>query len=94
MAIRIDKRTLGPASLGGAPVEVYSYALDKLGAVRDFFTLEVRLDPAGSETEEDGVWIWGKLQLPPGDYTVRTLIRNTETGESGVRTTRVTVPAG
>ena len=94
LAIQIDPRTLKPGSRRGAlPIEVYTYALDPLGVVRDFFTLEVRLDPSVN-VGDDGVWIWGKLRLPPGDYTVRTLLRATETGEIGVRTTRVTVPAG
>ena len=92
LSVEIDGRTLlASGRRGMVPIEVYVYAIDSQGAVRDFFTREARLDP--STQGEDDIRISGQLQLPPEDYTLRTLVRNTETGQSGVRTTRLTVPA-
>lgn len=95
VAIEIDRRTVSPASTAGAPsVEVYAYALDSQGVVRDFFAGEARLDLSAKAAEaEQAIRIAGELQLPPEEYVIRTLVRNASTGEKGLRATRLTVPA-
>lgn len=93
----------GPGFLGGLEegtlvTELYSYALDRDGKVEDFFARRVGLDLDAAATREallaSGFKYWGHLDLEAGDYVVRTLVRNGLTGESSLRSTAVTVPAG
>lgn len=94
--IEIDGATLlagrQPPTL---PVEVYVYALDGLGAVHDFLTQTVGLDLArtGTILRQGGVKFFGHLDLLPGDYSLRVLVRNTVTGVSGLRVVPLRVPA-
>ncbi|HVR98048.1 MAG TPA: VWA domain-containing protein [Thermoanaerobaculia bacterium] len=91
----------GPALLAGAPkgaplpAEVYVYALDGTGAVHDFLTQTVGLDLAKVEgaLRQGGFKFFGHLDLQPGEYSVRVLVRNGATGASGLRIVPVTVPA-
>ena len=90
----------GPSLLAGKqgatlPVEIYIYAIDQNGSVQDFLTQTLGLDltkapPALSQT---GLKFFGHVELPPGNYTLRTLVRNGATGASGLRVTSVEVPA-
>ncbi len=81
-----------PASL---PVEIYAYALDEVGAVHDFFTQTVGLDLArtGPSLRQGGVKFFGHLDLLPGDYSLRVLVRNAASGVSGLKVAAVHVPA-
>ncbi|MEA2603052.1 MAG: hypothetical protein QOF89_4044 [Acidobacteriota bacterium] len=77
------------------PVEIYLYALDGTGAVHDFLTQTVGLDlgKAGPGLREGGLKFFGHLDLLPGDYSLRILVRNSATGLSGLRVVPVHVPA-
>jgi VWFA-related protein len=94
--IEIDGATLlagrQPATL---PVEVYAYALDKTGAVHDFLTQTIGLDltKTGDWLRQAGVKFFGHLDLLPGDYSLRVLVRNAATGVSGLRVVPLHVPA-
>lgn len=94
--IEIDGSTLlagrQPTTL---PVEVYVYALDNLGAVHDFLTQTIGLDLARTEAvvRQGGVKFFGHLDLLPGDYSLRVLVRNAVTGVSGLRVVPLRVPA-
>jgi VWFA-related protein len=90
----------GPDLLAGhagslLPAEVYVYALDDTGVVRDFFTQVVGLDVArtGPALRQSGLKFFGDLDLPPGSYSIRALVRNGLTGASGLRVASVEVPA-
>ncbi len=90
----------GPALLAGPqpatlPVEIYAYALDGGGAVHDFFTQTVGLDLArtASAVRQSGLEFFGHLDLLPGDYSLRVLVRNGANGVSGLRVTALHVPA-
>lgn len=76
-------------------VEIYAYASDARGQMRDFFTQFVGgdLKRGRQALEKTGIKYYGHLDLPPGDYRVRVLVRNAETGRSGIETARVEVPA-
>jgi VWFA-related protein len=90
----------GPSLLAGKqgaslPVEIYIYAIDQNGSVQDFLSQTLGLDlakapPALSQT---GLKFFGHVELPPGSYTLRTLVRNGLTGASSLRVTPVEVPA-
>ena len=77
------------------PAEIYVYAVDAQGSIRDYFdqTLQLNVDKAGRQLRQGGLKFFGHLELPPGDYAVRVLLRNGATGAYGRRSTLVTVPA-
>lgn len=90
----------GPSLLAGKqdaklPVEVYIYALDQNGSIQDFLTQTVGLDLTKLESplRQSGLKYFGHVDLPPGTYSLRTLVRNGTTGASSLRVTPLTVPA-
>src|SRR6185295_4572239 len=76
-------------------VEIYGYVSDLQGQMRDFFNQRVALDlgKGRQAMEEGGVKYYGHFDLEPGSYQVRVLVRNADTGRSGVQTVPVEVPA-
>jgi len=48
---------------------------------------------AGPALRQGGLKFFGHLELPPGEYSVRVMLRNGETGAYGKRSLVVTVPA-
>jgi VWFA-related protein len=80
-------------------LELYAYVSDAKGEMKDFFTrtlgLDLGKDGKGRETVlATGVKYYGHLDLPPGSYRVRVLVRNAETGRTGVESLPLTVPEG
>jgi VWFA-related protein len=80
-----------PATL---PVEVYAYALDAAGAIQDFLYQSLGLDlaKAGPGLRQAGLKFFGHLDLPPGEYSLRTLVRNGVSGAYSLRVLALTVP--
>ena len=76
------------------PLELYAYALDENGIVRDFFASRMGLDMAGSSAalQQSGLKYWGHFDLDPGDYSVRVLLRNDATGRRALTTALLQVP--
>jgi VWFA-related protein len=93
----------GPSLLAGAesgtiPAELYVYALDALdrgGAVHGYVAQTIGLDVAkvGAALKQSGLKFFGHLDLPPGDYRLRVLVRNGATGATTVRSVPLTVPS-
>ncbi|MFL6258902.1 MAG: VWA domain-containing protein [Thermoanaerobaculia bacterium] len=90
----------GPTLLAGKqdarlPVEVYIYALDQNGSIQDFLTQTVGLDLTKVESplRQSGLKFFGHVDLTPGAYSLRTLVRNGTTGATSLRVTQLTVPA-
>ncbi len=90
----------GPSLLGGAktgilPAEIYVYAMDASGGVRDHVTQTVGLDLGKVEPalRQSGLKFFGHLDLPPGNYSLRVMVRNGLTGVSALKTVAVQVPA-
>ena len=77
------------------PVEIYAYVTDDKSEMRDFFSRVVTLDLSGREDAfgNTGLKYYGHLELGPGDYLLRVLVRNGLTGATGVETVEVRVPA-
>ncbi len=89
----------GPALLAGhvarrMEVEIYAYALDARQAVRGYLTqqVEIDLDLREAELRSRGLKFYGDLTLPPGEYSLRVLVRNAATGAQGLRTVPIQVP--
>lgn len=76
------------------PVELYAYATNQHGEMKDFFTQLVTLDleTRRESFADTGLKYYGHLSLGPGDYLVRVLVRNSKTGLTGVRTASVEIP--
>ena len=77
------------------PVEIYAYVTDEKSEMRDFFSRVVTLDLSGREDAfgNTGLKYYGHLELGPGSYLLRVLVRNGLTGATGVETTEIRVPA-
>ncbi|HWM91759.1 MAG TPA: VWA domain-containing protein [Thermoanaerobaculia bacterium] len=93
--IEVDGPTLTAGMKGGAlPTDIYAYAFDAEGRVRDFFSQTVGLDLAkvGPALQQGGLKFFGHLDLPPGDWSVRVLVRNGATGAMGLQVATVQVP--
>lgn len=76
-------------------VEIYAYASDSQHQMRDYFTQRVGLDLGKSRKafEESGLKYYGHLDLPPGQYLVRVLVRNAQNGRIAAESVRVEVPS-
>jgi len=76
------------------PVEIYVYAYDGEGRLRDFFTQGVSIDLGinRERLEKGGLRYYGQLTLSPGQYRIRALVRNGETGRMGFVAETVRVP--
>lgn len=79
---------------GTVPLQLYAYALDEHGIVRDFFVRSMGLDAAqaGPALRQSGLKYWGHFDLNPGAYSVRVLIRNDATGRRALTTALLEVP--
>jgi VWFA-related protein len=93
----------GPALLSGqapagapgtVPAEIYVYAFDAAGAIPDFVTQTLGLDLAKVEPvlRQSGLKFFGHLDLFPGTYSLRVLVRNGSTGAYGLRVASLVVP--
>ncbi len=93
--IEVDGPSLTAGMKGGAlATDIYAYAFDAEGRVRDFFSQTVGLDLAkvGPALAQGGLKFFGHLDLPPGDWSVRVLVRNGATGAMGLQVATVHVP--
>lgn len=77
-----------------AAAEIYAYAYDGENRVRDFFAQMVSVDMAagGDRIFKGGMRYCGQLSLSAGDYQLRVLVRNAETGRTGLAVESVHVP--
>ncbi|HEV2721543.1 MAG TPA: VWA domain-containing protein [Thermoanaerobaculia bacterium] len=86
----------GAALLKDAAAEIYIYAFDQEGRVRDRLYQKMTLDlgKVGARLRQGGVKYYGTLSLPPGRYAVKTLVRAGENERRGFARTDVVVPRG
>ena len=94
--IEIDGKTLTANTTGTMlPAEIYVYALDQTGAVHDYLsqTMGLDLSKAGTALNQNGLKFFGHLDLTPGDYSIRVLVRNGVTGSSSLKVVPVHVAA-
>jgi VWFA-related protein len=89
----------GASLLSGSPgstlaLEVYAYAIDSSGAIQDYFSQSLRFELARviPLLDRTGLKFYGHLDLPPGDYNVRVLVRNAGSGDYGLRNQPLVVP--
>ncbi|HET9228397.1 MAG TPA: VWA domain-containing protein [Thermoanaerobaculia bacterium] len=77
------------------PVEIYLYAVDAKGKVGDYIaqTLSLDLRKVDARLLGAGLKYYGHLELPPGKYTARVLVRNGRSGAYGLKVVPIEVPA-
>jgi len=70
------------------------YASDSENRLRDFFAQSVGINLAVNRErlQKSGLKYAGQLSLPPGDYRIRVLVRNSETGRAGLTVQSLHVP--
>jgi VWFA-related protein len=95
LVVRIEGAGLLQGQQGAdLPAEIYVYAMDAKGSVRDYIaqTLVLDLGKVEATLRQGGLKFYGHLELPPGSYQVRVLVRNGRTGEYGLKVVPVEVP--
>ena len=75
-------------------VEIYAYVTNAQGEMRDYFSQNAQFDIRrfGEKILESGVKYYGTMELPPGEYLLRVLVRNGNNGRTGVRATSISIP--
>lgn len=83
-----------PPSDGNVMAEVYVYAFDRDGVVRDRLFEKMRLDlaKAGDRLRNTGAKYLGMLTLPPGEYAIKSLVRVPGSERRGFVRVNVRVP--
>jgi len=79
---------------GNSAIEVFLYAFDSEGLVRDRLYQKVTLDVSkvGQKLRTGGVKYWGTLSLPPGTYAVKALVKTPDQDRRGFARADVVVP--
>ncbi len=93
--VEIDGPTFLAANQHGtARVEVYAYVLGAEHQVVSFlaevFAIDVR--KFGEAVWQSGLKYYGHLELPPGEYRLRVLIRNYQSGAAALREIALRIP--
>jgi VWFA-related protein len=94
--VEIDGPSLLQGHVGDVlSAEVTLYAFDAEGTIHDFARQLVGMDlrTVGERLRAHGVRLLAVLDLPPGSYDLRALVRNTVTGRYGVATGKVVLPS-
>jgi VWFA-related protein len=83
-----------PANSPTATADIYIYAFDDDGLVRDRLYQRLTLDVqrAGGRIQASGVKYYGTLSLPEGRYAVKTLVRMVDDDRRGFARVDVLVP--
>jgi VWFA-related protein len=93
LVVQIGAERLEWAAGRPTSLEMYAYAVAEDGAVLDHMARLTRIDPAKvSAKDTRGVSFYGTFQVPPGTYTLRTLVVERETGATGVQVLELKVP--
>lgn len=85
---------IAAARNNAATVDIFAYAFDDEGVVRDRLHQRMRLDVSqvGERLRTAGVKFYGTLHLAPGRYAVKTLVRVPESEKTSFRRLDVEVP--
>ncbi|HEX8172295.1 MAG TPA: VWA domain-containing protein [Thermoanaerobaculia bacterium] len=78
-----------------ATANLFLYAFDKQNRVADYLTQRIALDltKASDVLRQSGIRYYGSLRLPPGEYSVKALVRVEESGRAGMSRQSITVPS-
>ena len=76
-----------------AKVEIYVYAFDSDGIVRDrlYQVLNLDLRKVGDKLRASGLKYYGTMSLPPGTYAIKSLVRSVDSDRRGFARTDIVV---
>lgn len=76
-------------------VDLFLYAVDQKHETKDYLFHSVSLDltKLRERLRKTGLKYYGEMHLPSGEYTLRVLVRNNETGQFGVNVAPLSVPS-
>ncbi|HUP61388.1 MAG TPA: VWA domain-containing protein [Thermoanaerobaculia bacterium] len=82
------------AKNGIATTEIFIYAFDDEGLVRDALIQRMTLEisKVGDRLRQSGVKFYGTLSLPPGNYAIKSLVKVAESDRKGYQRVNVSVP--
>lgn len=92
--LELNGRDLAQSVKGNSAVaEIFVYAFDSDGTVRDRLYQRIQLDlnKVGERLRSTGVRYYGTLTLPPGQYAIKSLVRTGDGDRRGFARTDVTV---
>jgi VWFA-related protein len=95
VVVEVDGASLlADAESGPLPTEIYAYALAPDGSIGDFFGQTLGLDLAKVKDKllQSGLKYYGHLELPPGQWSLRVLVRNGRNGDSRLTVLPLDVP--
>jgi VWFA-related protein len=95
LLLEIDGKSLLEGVKKPVQLEIYGYAFDEQGRIRDVVTLTPTLDPAklGAAFKEKGVQVLTSFQTAAGKNDLRFLVRDAASGRAGALRIEVEVPA-
>ena len=94
--VEVDGNDIAGAVNGKqATLDLFTYAFDDEGLVRDQIYQRVSLDlgKVGSTLRSSGVKYYATLSLPPGKYAVKNLVRIVESDKKGFSRSDIVVPS-
>ncbi len=93
--IEVDAASLLSSRADGLELQFFAYAIDRDHRVRGHFSqrLPIALEDLETASIDGGLRYQGHLELPPGEFVVRFLVREPESGRYGLRTVQLQVPA-
>jgi VWFA-related protein len=94
VVVEIDGQDVALVSGNTATLEIFTYAFDADGKVRDSLYQRAALDlnKVGAALQSRGVKYYATLSLPPGKYAIKTLVRVVESDRKGYVRNDVVVP--
>jgi len=94
LVIQVPKEELHWAGGEALSLEVYGYAVAEDGSVADHIAQLARVDPAVADADETmrGLSFYGSLRVPPGRYTIKLMVQENGSGESGAQFLDLNVP--
>jgi hypothetical protein len=86
VVVEVPGESLQSSGASHFGLEVFGYVLNETGNSTDFFAQAVDLDRSkvGTRLAQGGVRVFGQLNLAPGQYRVRLLVRDRGTGRLSV----------
>lgn len=92
--LEITGNDIAEADDTATTLEIFTYAFDAEGRVRDSMFQRITLDVGklGARLRQSGVKYYSTLSLPPGRYAIKSLVRVADSDRKGFARTDIVVP--
>lgn len=94
LVIQVPRESLPWKAGTATALEFYAYAVGEDGSVKDHLAQLAQVDPAKADPDDRarGISLYGTLHVPAGSYTLRLVVRERDSGQSGAQFVDVVVP--